>query len=215
MKSQVNWFDHLFNVISVIIGVSLAFWVNDSAARNKKESDLNSLVKSFMDELESDSITYVNYQIPSNLEQISAIEKVLGFLATEDYDSLEVYFESAIGLNNYHPTATTFNSLASSGKLDLIEDFSLKQAINAYHTVAVKEAEWRGKFQVDFYINELLPWLMYHMDLQEPHFDEVDKTQLSNLLLVYSGIIANKIDQYKYISVRSGELKVQLGSEIN
>ena len=210
MSNQVNWVDHIINVLSVIIGVSLAFWVNDSAERSKKARDLEAIVVSFIDELASDSATYVDYQIPLNIKQVEDIQAVIQFLAAKEYDSLIVYFESAIGLNNYDPTSTTFNSLSSSGKLELIEDFALKQAINTYHTVDVQEAELRGKFQIDFYINELLPWLMYNLDLTNPDMEKVDKVKLTNLLIVYAGIIENKIKQYEYVAEEAGSLKAKL-----
>lgn len=207
---NINWFDHLFNVLSVIIGVSLAFWVNDSAERTKKEKELSLVIDSFIEELTSDSITYAEFQIPDNQNQIQAINEAVSFLRDDNYDSLITRFERAVNLNNYHPSSNTFNSLTSSGKLDLIDDFQLKQRLTTYHSVLAFEAKHRGQFQVDFYSDELLPWMIYNLDFVNPDFDVIDKTELSNLLMIYGSLVQNKIRQYELLAFEAGKLKRKL-----
>lgn len=206
----VNWIDHLFNVAAVIIGVSLAFWVSDSAEKRKSTKELNFARDSFIEELISDSLTYVSYQIPDNTKQVEVISQVIGMLNGAPKDSLEYKFERAIGLNSYHPISNTFNSLTSSGKLDLFEDLELKQKLSAYYTIYSLEAEWRGKFQVEFYSTQLLPWLTENIDFLNPDFDSINKVQLTNLLMIYAGLIENKIRQYEVLAGQADSLCEEL-----
>ncbi|MEM7297548.1 MAG: hypothetical protein AAF391_04705 [Bacteroidota bacterium] len=207
---QVNWADHIFNFLAVIIGVSLAFFVNDNAARTRESTELNVVIKSFLDELKDDSTVFADYQIPDNEEQSLAIQQVIGMLKSGVEDSLEIKFQKAININGYHPSCVTFNSLASSGKLDLIKDFELRKELAEYHTVYAQEAKWRGEFQVDYYSENLLPWLIKNVDFTDDDTSALNDRELINLLLIYDGLISNKVRQYKLLTREAGKLRAKL-----
>lgn len=207
---QVNWADHIFNFLAVIIGVSLAFFVNDSAEKSKQSEELGLVIQSFLKELEDDSAVFADYQIPSNESQTDAIQQVITMLKTGETDSLEMKFQKAININGYHPSSVTFNSLASSGKLDLIKDFELRKHLAEYHTIYAQEAKWRGEFQVDFYTENLMPWLIANVDFTNSETTSLNDREFINLLIIYDGIIKNKVRQYKFLAKEAGILRAKL-----
>ena len=81
---QINWSDHILNFLAVIIGVTLAFYVSDSADKSREKEELRLIVQSFIDELEEDRETYEDYQIPSNEEQSKLIGEVLNFIQSNN-----------------------------------------------------------------------------------------------------------------------------------
>lgn len=197
MKNQINWFDHLFNVLSVIIGVSLAFLVNDSAESRKKQNEYNAVIDSFLEELYSDKTTYIDYQIPDNKDQAKVISQVLQLIEREETDSLIQKFSRAIGINNYHPPGVTFSSLQSAGRLEIIEDFELRKELSTYHTILAEEARLRGQIQVDFYMDQLMPWLLINTDFKNPDTQALNDPHLSNLLILYQSFLENKVSNYE------------------
>ena len=210
MKNQINWFDHVFNVFSVIIGVSLAFYVNDSAETNRREKEFNAIIDSFLEELAADRATYAEYQIPDNKSQAEAISDVLELIEAGSSDSLEYKFSRAIGINNYFPSGVTFKSLQSAGKLDLIEDFELRKVLSTYHTILAEEARVRGQIQVDFYMDQLMPWLVKNTDFKNPDARSLRGSELSNLLMLYQSFVLNKVANYEEMVLQIDYLHKQL-----
>lgn len=207
---RINWSDHLLNFLAVILGVSLAFFVNASSERKKQAVEYDEVINSFLEEFESDKDIFTDFQIPDNEGQVNTIAEILQMLQTDEIDSLSQKFPRAIGFNNYHPSNVTFNSLASSGKLDLIKDYALRKQLSVYHTILVKEAENRGKIQVEFYMNHLLPWLLKNTDFTKPDIEAIRDTELVNMLIIYEKLIVNKLRQYELLVSEISDLEQQL-----
>jgi len=198
---QINWSDHILNFLAVIIGVTLAFYVSDSANRAQQDAELDKIVQSFIDELEEDRETYFDYQIPSNEKQSKLISEAITFIKEKNKDSLAIKLEIALSINSYSPAGITFHSIVSSGKLDLFENFSLRKDIANYYQLLSQEAEARGQLQVDFYMNQILPWIVNETSIMNPDMDEViNDDKLTNILILYKSFIDNKTRHYKYMS---------------
>lgn len=211
MKS-INWSDHFLNFLAVILGVSLAFFVNDRAETKKREQEYAQIVSSFLDELKADKDTYLNYQIPDNSEQLEAIAEVLQLIGSGKDDSLVQKFSRAISINNYNPSGVTFKSLQSTGKLDLIDDFQLRKRISNYYTIVAEESKARGQLQVDFYMDQLLPWILDNTDFNRPDVKALQNTKLYNILIIYRSFVANKVEHYEWMLQEIEALEQQLSN---
>ena len=209
MKS-INWSDHILNFVAVILGVSLAFFVNDNSERTKRNKEFEEVVQSFLEELKSDRATYIEYQIPDNQDQVRRISEVLLIIENGETDSLSEKFQRAISINNYSPSGVTFSSLTSSGKLDLIKDFQLRKELSNYQTVLSEEARIRGDIQVQFYMNQLMPWLLENIDFTNPSIESLQDKTLINTLIIYQSLVANKLAHYEYLASRIDSLELKL-----
>lgn len=208
---QINWSDHILNFLAVIIGVTLAFYVSDSADRKRESEELKKITQSFIDELQEDQLTFEDYQIPSNEEQSKLIEEVLYFIQTKNKDSLASKIQDALSINSYSPVGVTFHSIVSSGKLDLFSDFVLRKDISNYYELLSSEAEARGQLQVDFYMDQILPWIVNETDIMNPNMDNLIYDQkLSNILILYKSFIDNKTRHYKEMIKESAQLENKL-----
>lgn len=204
---QINWSDHILNFLAVIIGVTLAFYVSDNANKSKQDAELENIVQSFIDELEEDKETYLDYQIPSNEEQSKLIGDILALIQEKNVDSLEIKIGKALNLNSYNPAGVTFHSVVSSGKLNLFADFNLREDISIYYQLLAAEAEARGQLQLDFYMDQIVPWVVNNTDILNPSVDELIKDRkLVNLLILYKSFIDNKIRHYVYMAQESEQL---------
>lgn len=206
-RAKINWIDHGLNMIAVIIGVSLAFAISNYSETRGFKAEAELIVGSMYQELVEDIETYEDYQIPDNKEKVRSLEKALQFIATEgDFDSVAFYLESgALNVNNYFPSNLTLNSIITSGKLDLINDFELRKTFMLFNTGSL-EARYRGELQVEFFSDRLIPWY-----IDNPAFFEEEqisnRTELIVLLELYKAIVENKIRQYVYLLEEAKEMQ--------
>ncbi len=206
----INWSDHLLNFVAVILGVSLAFYISDSSARKKEKKELDQIIQSLIDELDTDINVYETYQIQSNKEHAKKIQEVINLIQSNRQDSLYEKFSYINSFNNYAPRNVTFNSITSSGKVDLIGDYELRRKITYYHEVWVAEANFKGENQVNFYNNNLLPWVLENTDFLDPDLSVLDNAELTNILVFYQLIIEGKVKQYERLVEQGKELKAEL-----
>ncbi len=205
MKS-INWPDQILNFIGVIFGVLLAFYIAELDNTRQERKELRIIVESFIEDLKDDQDTY-RVQIPDNEVHAMGIERLMTGIQEEQPDSIAKYLDYLYSADNYSPTSTTYISVVSSGKLDLIENLSLKKKLSNYYDNLATEAEFRGKFQIDYLFEHIIPWVVANIDTAgDPVGQIMGQYQLSNHLQWYQGLILNKVNMYQDISVSANAL---------
>ncbi|MEO1257624.1 MAG: hypothetical protein AAFZ15_02470 [Bacteroidota bacterium] len=216
MKKNQTWLNHLLNLLSVILGVYLAFYINDRAksAAEKKEGLL--LMQSMVNDIAADIKTYSEYQIPANNQQLEGIDSLLVLLSNNDKEKISIQLPTIFQVENYTPSSSTYNSIKSSGKIKLIDDLALQKKLSDYYDGLAVECMKKNELQANYFINELVSWLTVNADLMEMKlFKEGEWTVLSNKLLIYQSFINQKVNNYEMIVEESTALKVQLDSLIH
>lgn len=210
MKS-IKWADHLFNFIAVILGVLIAFYIDAAAEARKEKKDRKLILQSFIEELKQDEHNFKSYQIPDNEQQSAGLLRLMEHLVSRQMDSIEVLLPVALGLNNSSPNNSTYLAVVSSGKINLIENVRTKKAITSYYDALTVEAQYRGEAQLNFFNDELIPWLMDHTDLLNLNAEDVaGRTDFVNRLLIYQSLIENKMEHYKVILKEAESLRKEL-----
>lgn len=195
---KINWIDHGLNMISVIFGVSLAFIISNYAQDRGKKDETKFLIASILEELEDDIKVYKDYQIPDNNVKADHITRVISILSemNGNQDSLSFYLNSgALNINNYAPTNISLNSIISTGKLDLINDFQLRKLLLEYSDQCL-EAKFRGEFQIEFFTDRMLEWYINNPNYEQ-EISSSGSDQLQVLLIIYGSLIQNKLSKYK------------------
>jgi hypothetical protein len=205
MKS-INWADQILNFVGVIFGVLLAFYIAELNNSRHERKELRIIVESFIEDLKDDRDTYRD-QIPGNEEHAMQIERLMTGIQEEQPDSIAKYLDYLYSADNYSPTSTTYMSVVSSGKLDLIENLSLKKKLSDYYDILATEAEFRGRFQVDYLFEHIIPWVVENVNTTvDPVGQIMGQYQLANHLQWYQGLILNKVDMYQDIRVSAKAL---------
>ncbi len=208
---NINWPDHLINFISVIVGVFLAFQIGSIAEKNKDRQERKEILLSFIEDLEEDSKTYRDFQIPENENQSGMIEKLLISILESHPDSIAQQMSVAVNVKNHSPLSATYNSVVSTGKLGLIKDFEAKKKLSHYYEALSMESIKQGEVQVEFFLRQIIPWMVDNTNIMDVDTREiVGDTQFENRLVIYKSLIDNKIQQYKSISKASEELQILL-----
>jgi len=148
-KRKYNWSNHIFNFIAVILGVYLAFYINERAKINQDRNESLTLMNSLVGDLSEDIRRYEEYQIPVNIQHQQNVESLLESLLTDSLDHIGNQLSAILGVENYAPTSSTYNSMKSSGKLRLIEDLALQKMLTDYYDGLVIESDRKGEYQVE------------------------------------------------------------------
>ena len=213
---KIDWLNHFFNFIAVILGVFLAFWVSTRAEKIKDKRELQEIVVSLIDDLKSDQNTYQNYQIPLNEMQSDNIARLIIGIKTSNTDTITDYLSAALGIENFSPTSSTYLSISTSGKINLIDDLAIRYGLSDYYDVLSVESQEKGKVQVDFFLNQITPWLMDHIDLTDPDPEQLaNSTEFANRLILFQTFIDNKTEGYHRLYEAAGVLEEKLKKLLN
>lgn len=216
MKRKYNWLNHLLNFISVILGVYLAFYVNERAnsAAERREGVL--LMNSMINDLAADIKTYKDYQIPINVKYQESVDHLLTSLSNNEVEEVNSQLPTIFQVENYTPNTSTYNSMKSAGKIKLLADLSLQKRLSDYYDGTVLECMKKNEVQADFFMNEVVNWLTLNADLIEMKIlDEGALVVLRNKLLIYESLIDQKVRNYELIVEESTALKGQLDSLVS
>ncbi|WP_421765570.1 hypothetical protein [Ekhidna sp.] len=213
--AKVNWSDHLFNFLAVILGVSLAFFVSRESEKSKLKAEFNQNIAAILEEVESDIYTFEDYQIPDNKAKLTLMKEAIQMIASQTGgDSINVKMMSFFDVNNYAPTNITINSLISSGRLDLISDFELKNKILYYQNLA-EELIAQGDFQINFLMDQITPWFIEKSPYFMGNLNYIDhyKGDDSAAIMIFSlhtSFVENKIRKYEAALENAKELRNML-----
>lgn len=211
MKRTIDWPNHLFNFVAVILGVYLAFYVSERAKINDDRKESIVLMSSLVNDLSEDINVYENYQIPANIKQHKDVEELIAMLIDKNFDGIGEQLRLVMQVENFAPTSSTYSSMKLSGKLRLIDNLSLRKNLTEYYDGMVAESSRKGEFQAEYFTKDLLVWLTNNVDLIEMEIlDKKDLTVLINHLIIYGSLIDQKVESYKSIVEDSKKLKERI-----
>lgn len=215
MKRPHHAWNHIFNFLAVILGVYLAFYINEKAIANKERNESVILMNSMRNDLQADIKTYNDYQIPGNVTQQERIGKILELLLADSLVDIGQELALVFQVDNYTPTNSTYSSMKSTGKLVLLNDLALEQAVSNFYEGSAMECIKKSEFQVDYFTTELLPWLTRNVDLVDMSLLSTDELIiLRNKLIIYESLIEQKVNTYRTIVAESEELVELLNARL-
>jgi hypothetical protein len=207
----MNWRHHFLNFLAVILGVYLAFYINEKARISQEKKDSAQFIESLIADLTADIKTYESYQIPANKLQQEKIGKFLEKLVANNLDSFGVQVMEVFQVENFSPTSSTYASIKAAGKLKLINNLAIQKKLSDYYEGTVIESIKKGEFQVDFFTDELLSWMVQNVNLVNMELLKKDELiLLQNKLIVYESLIEQKIANYEMLVEESKTLQTNL-----
>jgi hypothetical protein len=216
MKKRNHWLNHFFNLFTVVLGVYLAFYINEWSKDNAARKEANVLMQSLIDDLASDIEVYEAYHVPTNKGQLASIERVIEAMLGNDEEAFNVGLSEVLAVENYVPTSTTYTSMKAAGKLGLIEDLELQSDLSRYYEGIVVESEKKGQYQADYFTEMVLGWVTNNIDLLTMEKRrEVDLMVFRNRLLIYQSLIDQKVSNYEEIITKSKSLKATIESHLH
>lgn len=132
-----NWFavslDFMVVVIGIFIGMQVTEWNSDRKDRHLEDIYLERLARDIQDDFRV--YTLLVEQSTRRDEQINYIENLLNDTNTEPLDA--TYFMRAVDAlgtsRMYGPGQTTWNELVSTGRIQLISNYRVKERLAEYY----------------------------------------------------------------------------------
>lgn len=215
MKVKHSWTNHLFNFLAVILGVYLAFFINEKAKTKQERNESLVLMRSLVIDLSEDIKKYEQYTLPENNKQLQNVEKLLNALSSDSLDRIERQIPAIFQVENRMPTTSTYSSMKASGKFSLIEDLSLQKKLTDYYEGLVPESGKKGELQVEYFTNELMSWITNNVDLLTMTMPaKQDLIIFRNKLFIYEALIDQKVKSYEMILEDSRSLQQDIESMI-
>ncbi|WKK76751.2 DUF6090 family protein [Marivirga salinae] len=207
-KVKFDWLNHSVNFVAIIIGVYLAFYMNERTKENQHREESLILMNSLRTDLQSDIESYESYQIPENKRHQQNVGNLLNILLKDSLSGNEDQLSTIFELQNYEPSSATYSSMKSSGKLSLLNDLSLQNELANFYEGFALESIDKGESQVDFFSEELLPWYMNNLDFTNMQvLNPSELVVLRNKLIIYETLIDQKLQSYEGIVRESKALK--------
>lgn len=216
MKGKYRWANHFFNFLAVILGVYLGFYMNERAKVKQDRSESVAWMNALVSDLSDDIETYESYQIPVNAQLRENVEGLLNSLIADSLDGVDDRLSTILQVENYASTTSTYSSMKSTGKLNLIDDLGLQKALIYHYEGLAMEAQKKGEYQVDYFTKELLSWLANHFDLMKVEIQrKEDAVILRNKLLIYESLLSQKVEAYQQVVEDGKKLKLRIETELN
>lgn len=214
---KVNWLDHLVNLVVVILGISIAFYL-ESSKENRQNNQLEKqYLESLSKDLEADLKTLDTLVILNKKISQAAIGLVE---ATKNgYQKSNQSLVQDVLLLQYNPyftpQATVYSSLKSSGQIDLIRDFEMRGQI-----VDLYEQYYRGVTDYNMILSEhvrdfLKPYFIENMKFESANTlnpDFLRDSEFQNMVFIYRQIFVSKESYYQTVHQKTEALHLSIKS---
>jgi hypothetical protein len=157
-------------IVLVVIGILIALSINNwNESRKDSISELTAL-KDLRQEFSKNTIVFKEhhqFKINTTLKWVAFISKISDPNLTE---SNLTFRPTAIGVRTYNPSKSILNSILSTGKIDKVENDSLKYFLTDWNDILLDYMEDEAR-HLDFWDKEitvlerkLIPYRYYNVD---------------------------------------------------
>ena len=216
MKTKINWLNHFIEVIVVIIGISIAFILNNWRENYSKKLVELKYIESFREDINIDfenleNVLEKDRQKKSHLERYIASLKMNAF----NIDSTVSILSDMLTNYNFNPQTSTYQAIISSAHINYVTNYELKKLIISYYK-NFEELE-QGETIYNMYVNNyVVPFVYDNLDLLENKI--IDQSVLRqkkhrNLIVGYYALLMQKVTMYEDILSTNIVLKDKLSGK--
>ena len=183
-------------IILVVIGILIALSINTWNENNKSEKEAKFQLSKLRDNLKSDK-AQLNEVISSNSTYTNNLIICVNVLSNETEIPKEEFFENFQQMSttiNFESTRGTFNGLISSGKIELINNQDLLDALFSYYNENSITA-WDSALK-DYSRNVIMPYLL-DFDHIPNASNEEEGQQFTQFDISKLSVPRKTIDDYK------------------
>ncbi|MEO0895924.1 MAG: DUF6090 family protein [Bacteroidota bacterium] len=215
---KINWKYALGEIIIVIIGISLAFllnnWGESLKERKVKQLYLESLKSDI--EVEMNHLSENQKAINIKLGQIRQLMPHMG-RALPGRDSMGKKLFQIANSISFKPETNTYQTLVNSGDLKLIDKFELRRQIEQHYNQH-QEIQNSYKRLEHIHSSYLADFFVYELDygkLRQGNNDFLDKPLLSNILSSIMGAYMIALDANQSCMNSNERLLKTINSELS
>jgi hypothetical protein len=169
LTNNINWSDFILKVITIVLGICIAFGLenwNESRKNANEETKILSSLAADIVETQNE----INYRTKDDSLGLVSIENLLILFDTMKSDNTVVltrdYFMWVINMS-FDPNTTTFESITSSGKIDLIENDEIRSKLFELNATYDKDKISINVWFAEFIAEKIEPILYQHFNVDD------------------------------------------------
>lgn len=128
-KTKIRWSNHLIELLIVIIGISIAFWLNNMAIKRKNTGEKIIYLTDIRNDLRTDSLRLFNNVRNNEIKSEKLRHALVLIKESAPIDSVLVNIIEIGNYDFFNPDNFTLTSLLQSGDLKLIDSDEIKKEL--------------------------------------------------------------------------------------
>ncbi len=195
---KINWLDHFINLIVVIVGITIAYSLNNYNEAKKSKELQDVYIESMIADIDKDISELDSLVISDQQDSVLFSRIMVSNKQPLSKDSTNIAVASLARLNSFYSRNITYESVKSSGKFELLSLKLRIDIIEFYHKAYEQIEEIESYYKMSF-DNQIIPFLI------EDAFSGNDGLNISKLnsdkfrtiLGVHFSYLSQKIAAYK------------------
>ena len=199
-KLKIDWKSKLIDLLIVIIGITIAFQLNNLNESNKSKTQEKDYLKSFYEE-NRDNESSLSLALEFGFKTKNDIDSLKQILLSKNYedDRIKNLSASMMALSDFHPSLITMENITASGDFELISNFEYREKLidtyNSYQTTSQLEGI------LSDYINQYItPFLFENVrfsDFTSLKENFIKNPEFENIVLGYDALLTQKLKGYE------------------
>ena len=200
LKLNIDWKSKFIDLLIVIIGITIAFQLNNLNESNKSVAKEKDYLESFYEENiknEKNLSSALEFSITTKKD----IDTLKQILLSKNYEDIRITNLSAsmMAMSDFHPSLTTMENITASGEFELIRDIEFRKSIidtyNSYNTTSQFEVlltDYTSQYLTPFFFDNVR-----FSDFTPLAENFIEKPRFENIVLGYDALISQKINGYQ------------------
>jgi len=199
-KLKIDWKSKLIDLLIVVIGITIAFQLNNLNESNKSKAKEKDYLKSFYEE-NRDNESNLSLALEFAIRTKNDIDSLKQILLSKDYqnDRIKNLSASMMVLSDFNPSLITMENITASGDFELISNFEYREKLidtyNSYQTTSQLEGI------LSDYVNQYVtPFLFKNVrfsDFTSLKENFIKKPEFENIVLGYDALLTQKLKGYE------------------
>jgi len=199
-KPLTVWKSKFIDFIIVIIGITIAFQLNNISDSNRiKNKELNYLRSFFHESLSNETKlqSALNFTVSSK-KNIDTLNNILILGNYKDVRIKEL-LKHVTSIADFNPSIVTMENITASGEFQLISDYECRERLIETHN-AYKTTEKIEELLFTYVNQYITPFFIKNTrfsNLSSIDDDFIKKIEFENIVIGYSGLLTQKVEVYK------------------
>lgn len=200
LNFKMDWKSKLIDLLIVIVGISIAFQLNNWNESKKTNQKATEYIMGFYDENEMNHENLVS-ALEFSESAKADVDTLKQILLSKKYSDMRMksLVASMMALANFSPLTTTMENITATGEFNLIKDIELRKNIistyNSYTTTAKLES-----ITTDYINKYLTPFFFENVrfsDFSSINSDFISDPLFENIVLGYEILLNQQINGYR------------------
>lgn len=202
---NINWLDHFINLFVVIIGISVAYALNNLNESTKVENLQKTYVQSMIDDLDVD-LQDLDSMILQDKEDLIIFQRVMAAGSHPlSNDSSALALSRIASMSTFNSRNITYESIKSSGKFELL-DLKLRIDIIEFYHHGYDQINEIEEYYKNNFDNQIIPILLqsaFNNEAngsaisEELNYDFLKKDGFRTILALHISFLTQKIQAYQ------------------